>query len=430
MLKFGTDGIRGKYPSAINENTARELAAALCSVRPGCMAVVGRDTRPSGEALSEAFCDALAACGGIAVDVGVMPTAGIAYMTASYGADIGVVVSASHNPAEYNGLKVFGRGGLKLSADDERALEAAKPAKSVGGGRILRAPAAAQSYAAFLSDGADLGGLSVLLDCADGAAGVVAKSAFEAAGARVTAINAGGDGAHINDRRGALYARLLASKAEGHDAVFAFDGDADRVIALRPDGVLVNGDHIIAMLADFMYKSGKLTYDTVVGTVMTNTGVERSLEERGISLVRTAVGDKYVLDEMLRSGYNLGGEQAGHVIMSDVLPTGDGIATALAVCKVMTACGKDLRSLDAARDFPQCLINVPVSASELEKGDFCAVERKIRKEFADCRIVIRPSGTEPLVRILAESEDATRAAKAADALAAALRGGEVILPSV
>ena len=430
MLKFGTDGIRGKYPSAINENTARELAAALCSVRPGCMAVVGRDTRPSGEALSEAFCDALAACGGIAVDVGVMPTAGIAYMTASYGADSGVVVSASHNPAEYNGLKVFGRGGLKLSADDERALEAAKPAKSVGGGRILRAPAAAQSYAAFLSDGADLGGLSVLLDCADGAAGVVAKSAFEAAGARVTAINAGGDGAHINDRRGALYARLLASKAAGHDAVFAFDGDADRVIALRPDGVLVNGDHIIAILADFMYKSGKLTYDTVVGTVMTNTGVERSLEERGISLVRTAVGDKYVLDEMLRSGYNLGGEQAGHVIMSDVLPTGDGIATALAVCKVMTACGKDLRSLDAARDFPQCLINVPVSASELEKGDFCAVERKIRKEFADCRIVIRPSGTEPLVRILAESEDATRAAKAADALAAALRGGEMILPSV
>ena len=204
--------------------------------------------------------------------------------------------------------------------------------------------------------------------------------------------------------------------------MFAFDGDADRVIALRPDGVLVDGDHILAMLADFMHKSGRLMHDTVVGTVMTNTGVERCLGERGISLVRTAVGDKYVLDEMLREGYNLGGEQAGHVIMTDILPTGDGIATALALCNVMQKSGKGLAELDLARDFPQCLINVPADARALSGAHFRAFERDVRANYPDCRIVIRPSGTEPLVRILAECEDATRAAEAADALAAALKG--------
>lgn len=421
-MKFGTDGIRGRYPDRLGEDTARELAAALCARQPGCMAVVGRDTRPSGEALSEAFCDALAAHGGIAVDVGVMPTAGVAYMTSRYGADRGVVVSASHNPAEYNGLKVFGKGGLKASEDDERALEEARPTAPIGGGRVLRAPYAAESYAAFVAEERDLCGMKVLLDCAHGAAGAVAKAAFEEAGARVTAINADGDGAHINDRCGALHARLLAGRAARFDAVFAFDGDADRVIALRPDGVLVDGDHILAMLADFMHKSGRLMHDTVVGTVMTNTGVERCLGERGISLVRTAVGDKYVLDEMLREGYNLGGEQAGHVIMTDILPTGDGIATALALCNVMQKSGKGLAELDLARDFPQCLINVSADARALSGAHFRAFERDVRANYPDCRIVIRPSGTEPLVRILAECEDATRAAEAADALAAALKG--------
>ena len=394
-MKFGTDGIRGKYPDRLDEDTARELAAALCARQPGCMAVVGRDTRPSGEALSEAFCDALAAHGGIAVDVGVMPTAGVAYMTSRYGADRGVVVSASHNPAEYNGLKVFGKGGLKLSEDDERALEAARPTAPIGGGRVLRAPYAAESYAAFVAEESDLGGMKVLLDCAHGAAGAVAKAAFETAGARVTAINADGDGAHINDRCGALHARLLAGRAARFDAVFAFDGDADRVIALRPDGVLVDGDHILAMLADFMHKSGRLMHDTVVGTVMTNTGVERCLGERGISLVRTAVGDK-----------------------------------ALALCNVMQKSGKGLAELDLARDFPQCLINVSADARALSGAHFRAFERDVRANYPDCRIVIRPSGTEPLVRILAECEvrilaeceDATRAAEAADALAAALKG--------
>ena len=256
-MKFGTDGIRGRYPDWLDEDTARELAAALCARQPGCMAVVGRDTRPSGEALSDAFCDALAAYGGIAVDVGVMPTAGVAYMTSRYGAEYGVVVSASHNPAEYNGLKVFGKGGLKLSEDDERALEAAKTTSPIGGGRVLRAPYAAESYAAFVAEERNLCGMRVLLDCAHGAACAVAKAAFETAGAHVTAINADGDGAHINERCGALHARLLAGRAARFDAVFAFDGDADRVIALRPDGVLVDGDHILAMLADFMHKSGQ-----------------------------------------------------------------------------------------------------------------------------------------------------------------------------
>ena len=422
-MKFGTDGIRGRYPDQLDEDTARELAAAMCAQLPGCMAVVGRDTRLSGAALSEAFCDALAAHGGIAVDVGVMPTAGVAYMTSRYGADRGVVVSASHNPAEYNGLKVFGKGGLKLSEDDERALEASKPASPLGGGRVLRAPYAAESYAAFAAEDRDLCGMKVLLDCASGAAGAVAKAAFEEAGARVTAINADGDGAHINDRRGALYARLLAGRAPRYDAVFAFDGDADRVIALRPDGAIVDGDHIIAILADFMHKNGRLMHNTVVGTLMTNTGVERCLETEGVRLVRTAVGDKYVLDEMLRGGYNLGGEQAGHVIMTDILPTGDGIATALALCNVMQKRGKGLAELDVARDFPQCLINVPVDADEVKRDHFRRAHRDIRASYPDCRIVVRPSGTEPLVRILAESEDATRAAEAADALAEALKGG-------
>lgn len=423
-MKFGTDGVRGRYPDGIDENTARELARALIAISPGCIVTVGRDTRLSGEALSAAFCEAVASGGGIAIDAGIIPTAGVSYMTSKYGADFGVVISASHNPAEYNGLKVFGKGGAKLSKEEEKAIESACAPEPKGGGRMLRSPLAADTYASFLADGKDLRGLKILLDCAHGAACTVAPKAFRAAGAAVTAINAEPDGAKINDRCGALHANLLAGRAKGYDAVFAFDGDADRVIALRGDGVVMNGDHIINILADFMHKKGRLMHDTVVGTVMTNTGVERTLAEKGIKLVRTAVGDKYVLDEMLRSGYNLGGEQAGHVIMTDVLSTGDGIATALALCEVMKAEGKTLAELDDARDFAQSLINVKIDAKSIEAADFVAFERKIRDEYSDCRIVIRPSGTEPLVRILVESEDEAKAQKAAERLAQALANSQ------
>ncbi len=424
-MRFGTDGIRGIYPDQLNESTARELAAAMTAVCPGCVAVVGRDTRVSGETLAQAVCEGLARRGGIAVDVGIIPTAAVAYLTARYGADFGVVVSASHNPPEFNGLKVFRNGGCKLSDDEERAIENAVPSdREVNGGRVIRAPFAADAYCAMLSDGRDLRGMRVLLDCAHGAACTVAARAFEAAGASVTAKNSSAKGEKINENCGALYAQRLAAAAADYDVAFAFDGDADRVIALRPDGAVVNGDHIVAILAADMHKSGQLAHDTAVGTIMTNTGVERTLARKGVSLVRTAVGDKYVLQAMIEGGYCLGGEQAGHVILSDILPTGDGILTALSLCGVMKRRVKTLFELDDARDLPQCELNIPIARERVFEPKFVVLCDKIRAARPDCRIVVRPSGTEPVVRILAECEDAARAAEAAEEIAAALRSGK------
>lgn len=415
-MRFGTDGIRGVYPSEINETTARSLGFALSAMRPGCVTVVGRDTRSSGESLADALCSAIEYCGGIAIDVGIVPTAGVAYLTSEYSADFGVVVSASHNPREYNGLKVFGRGGFKLSDAEEKRVEAllsSAPVKAHGGRRI-RAGGAVRTYAAYIASkaGGCLSGVRVLLDCADGAAGAAAPLAFELAGACATCINTRSDGVSINDGSGALFADRLTEKAKLFDATFAFDGDADRVIALGASGRIVNGDHAVNILAGDMKEKGTLARDSAVGTVMTNSGVEKALAAKGITLVRTAVGDKYVLREMLSEGYKIGGEQAGHVIMSDVLPTGDGIATALALCAVSARKGKSPDELDDAEDMPQFSASVKAQREIVRTDVYMDFIRKFRASRPGCRIVVRASGTEPVIRISAESEDADEAQNA------------------
>jgi len=400
---FGTDGVRGIVDEALTEELVEQLgrAATLWSGRGRVL--VGRDTRESGPRLEAALRRGIVDAGGTAVLAGVLPTPAVALLSQ----DLGLVVSASHNPPEYNGVKVFDREGHKLTDADELEIEALVGAPGPGGGTIERAEDVVESYVDHVLEhfGADLHGLRIAVDCANGAYSTIAPGVFETLGAEVTALAATPDGTNINVGCGATDLAMLqaAVTSGGYDLGVAFDGDGDRMLAVDANGDVVDGDGIVAICALAM------GVDLVAVTSMTNLGFHRLMDEHGIRVVTTDVGDRYVLEALRREGGILGGEQSGHLIVLDGHVTGDGLAAALTLCRAL---GR--RSLAEAasvmRRFPQAKGNVRVSRLEVPEAVTREVERLNAELEGRGRVLVRPSGTEPVIRVLAEAERAEEAA--------------------
>src|SRR6202045_2171359 len=414
---FGTDGVRGvanreltaELALAIGSASARRLGTTSRSGRR--VAVIGRDPRASGEMLAAAVIAGVTSEGVDALRVGVLPTPAVAYLTSAYDADFGVMISASHNPMPDNGIKVFGPGGHKLddaTEDDIEQLVSTDPAErpvGAGIGRIVDAEDALERYLRHVGKAVTtrLDGLTVVVDCAHGAAFAAAPRAYQAAGARVIAINAAPNGLNINDGCGSTHIDAV------RDAVVAHDGDADRCLAVDANGDVVDGDAIMVILALAMREAGELAADTLVATVMSNMGLHLAMRATGISVRTTAVGDRYVLEELRAGGFALGGEQSGHIVMPALGTTGDGIVTGLRLMSRMAQTGRPLCELAATmHTLPQVLINVEVSDKTT-----VATAPSVRAAVADAeaelgdtgRILLRPSGTEQMVRVMVEAPD-------------------------
>jgi phosphoglucosamine mutase len=420
---FGTDGVRGLANDELSPELALAVAAAAARVlvahdathRP--LAVVGRDPRASGEMLEAAVVAGLTSAGADVLAVGVLPTPAVAFLTADYGADLGVVLSASHNPMPDNGIKLFARGGHKLPDDIEAEIEAeverGAETRPIGAavGRLRLADDAAGRYCAHLAKAVPdrLDGLHVVVDCANGAASAVAPQLYEAQGARVTAIAAEPDGLNINDGVGSTHLAGLieAVRASGADLGIAHDGDADRCLAVDADGQVVDGDQLLAICAVALHEQQRLEHDTVVATVMSNLGFHHAMRDAGISVLTTAVGDRYVLETLRAENLNLGGEQSGHIVFTDAATTGDGLLTALHVMARMKAAGRGLGELASiVRRLPQTLLNVRVSDKAAVASSAAVVDAvgAAEAELGDSgRVLLRPSGTEPLVRVMVEA---------------------------
>ena len=400
---FGTDGVRGIVGDTLTLDLVERLGRAATVWAARGRVFVGRDTRGSGPALEEAVVRGIVSAGGIAVVGGVLPTPAVALLAQ----DLGVVLSASHNPPEYNGVKLFDAEGHKLSDDDEEAIEALLDAPAVGGGSVEVADDAAAGYVEHILEhfGSRLDGLRIAVDCANGAYSAIAPGVFEQLGAQVTTVAALPDGSNINAGCGATDLGLLQEvvRAGRYDLGVAFDGDGDRMLAVDETGAALDGDQILAVLAV------ALGVDTVAVTTMTNLGFHRLMGRRGIRVLTTDVGDRHVLAAMRAEGAVLGGEQSGHVISLDGHVTGDGLAAALLLCRVL-----DGRSLAAAASvlerLPQAKQNVPVARPGLSPELVREVARLGEELDGRGRILVRPSGTEPLVRVLVESESEEEAA--------------------
>ena len=443
---FGTDGVRGLANGPLTAELALGLGVAAARVlvdhgdysgqRP--LAVVGRDTRISGQFLEHAVVAGLASAGVDVLRLRVLPTPGVAYFTDALGADVGVVISASHNAMPDNGIKFLARGGVKLDDALEREIELHlgqewdRPTGAAVG-RVRPYAPTIEEYAAHLVrtlDGpvvSSTGGpLRVVLDCAHGAASEVGPRALADAGLEVVTIGAEPDGLNINDGYGSTHLERLQRAVVDHGAHagFAVDGDADRCLAVDATGAVVDGDAILAILAVALRDGGRLADDTVVATVMSNLGFVRAMEAAGIGVRQTAVGDRYVLEDMRTGGYNLGGEQSGHVIMRDHATTGDGLLTALHVLQRMARTGRSLRDLAAVvTRFPQVLLNVPgVDKDRCDDAELLAAVSAEESALGDSgRVLLRPSGTEPLVRVMVEAATAETAQGVADRLADVVR---------
>lgn len=435
---FGTDGVRGLANGLLTAELALDLSVAAAHVlvergdfdRPRPLAVVGRDTRVSGHFLESAVVAGLASAGVDVLLLGVLPTPGVAHLTASLGADLGVVLSASHNPMPDNGIKFLSRGGRKLDDALERSIEERmgedwQRPTGADVGRVADYPDAVTEYATHLigTTTKPLAGLRVVLDCAEGAASAVGPRALEGAGAEVVAIHASPDGLNINEACGSTHLEPLRAAVlrHGADAGFAVDGDADRCLAVDAAGEIVDGDQILAILSLSLREKGHLVDDTVVVTVMSNQGFAVAMEDAGVQVVRTAVGDRYVLAEMQRSGFVLGGEQSGHVIMSEHATTGDGLLSALQLLERMISTGRSLADLAAVMTrLPQVLVNVPdVDRSRVDTDVelAAAVAAEEAALGSSGRVLLRSSGTEPVVRVMVEAPAAEAAAEIARGLA-------------
>ncbi|OMC46342.1 phosphoglucosamine mutase [Mycobacterium sp. IS-2888] len=437
---FGTDGVRGvanreltaELALALGSAAARRLASAAGPGRR--VAVIGRDPRASGEMLEAAVIAGLTSEGVDALRVGVLPTPAVAYLTGAYDADFGVMISASHNPMPDNGIKIFGPGGHKLDDDTEDQIEelvAAGPGlRQVGAGigRVLDAEDAADRYLRHVGkvSTAPLDGLTVVVDCAHGAASVAAPRAYRAAGARVIPIHAEPNGLNINDGCGSTHLDSLRAAVIDHraDLGLAHDGDADRCLAIDANGELVDGDAIMVVLARAMQEAGELASNTLVTTVMSNLGLHLAMRSAGITVRTTAVGDRYVLEALRAGEYSLGGEQSGHIVMPALGSTGDGIVTGLRLMTRMVQTGKSLADLASQmQTLPQVLINVEVAdkaAAAAAPAVQAAVERA-KAELGDTgRILLRPSGTEPMIRVMVEAPEADVARHVATRVAEAV----------
>ncbi|MET4158798.1 phosphoglucosamine mutase [Agromyces sp. PvR057] len=441
---FGTDGVRGLANRELTADLALGLAQAAAAVltqgrhadelraagrRP--VAVVARDPRVSGEFLTAAVSAGLASSGVDVLDAGVIPTPATAFLIDSIGADFGVMISASHNPAPDNGIKFFSFGGTKLPDEVEDRIESylgRQKLAPIGGGvgRIRRFADAEDRYVVHLLGTLPnrLDGIHVVLDCAHGAAAGVSPETFRDAGATVTVIGADPDGMNINDGVGSTHLDHLAAAVleHGADLGIAHDGDADRCLAVDADGNIVDGDMIMAILAVAMHERGALTDDTLVVTVMSNLGLRRAMADRGIRVVETKVGDRYVLEALAAENLALGGEQSGHVIMSEFATTGDGVLTGLHLVAEMARTGKTLAELASVMTvYPQVLVNVRgvdhhALASDAE---IAAAVAAVEAELGDTgRVLLRPSGTEPMVRVMVEAQSQEDAERHAASLAA------------
>ncbi len=424
---FGTDGVRGVANAELTCELAFKLgqagAAVLASNVRRPTILVGRDTRISGEMLESALVAGICSVGARAVLLGVLPTPGIAYLTRFYEADAGVVISASHNTVEYNGIKFFDRSGCKLPDAIEDRIEdiiqgntpLSELPTGVSVGRPIRQVNAQRQYIEFLKNTTTVrfDGLNVVLDCAHGAASSVAPRALRELGAQVNAYYHEPDGTNINEYCGSTHPKRLQELVSelGADVGLAFDGDADRLIAVDDRGQIVDGDKIMAICATHLKKKGRLVKNTLVGTIMSNMGLDIAMKENKIELIKTRVGDRYVLEEMLANGYNLGGEQSGHVIFLDHNTTGDGIITAIQLLTVMSETKQSLSQLAKIMHvLPQSQLGakVPDSRKEEYKEDAevqAAIARLEQKYAGRGRVLIRPSGTEPLVRVMIEGPD-------------------------
>jgi phosphoglucosamine mutase len=456
---FGTDGVRGVAGEDLTGQLAMDVARAAASVlhntgafaaaegsgrRP--LAVVGRDPRASGEFLEAAVVAGLAGSGVDVLRLGVIPTPAVAFLTGDLGADLGVMLSASHNPAPDNGIKLFGHGGFKLpdAVEDEIESHLGMPARRrgdllAGFGRVSDATTEPDRYLDHLlasvahpaagngAAGAPLAGLTVVVDCAHGAAAGFAPRLLQRAGAEVIAIGVEPDGHNINAGCGSTHLETLSAEVTKHgaDAGIAHDGDADRCLAVGADGEVIDGDQILAVLALALAGRGELPGNTVVSTVMSNLGFRNAMQDAGITVVETAVGDRYVLEAMRDGRFGLGGEQSGHIIMLEHAPTGDGLLTALHL--LATAARQALPLADVAAvmtKYPQVLVNVPgvdkarVSASPELASAVAAAKQELGTSG---RVLVRPSGTEPAVRVMVEAVGIEQAQQTADRLAAAVR---------
>ncbi|CAJ1508070.1 phosphoglucosamine mutase [[Mycobacterium] burgundiense] len=430
---FGTDGVRGlanreltaELALALGSAAARHLARSSPARRR--VAVVGRDPRASGEMLEAAVVAGLTSEGVDALRVGVLPTPAVAYLAGAYDADFGVMISASHNPMPDNGIKIFGPGGHKLDDAAEDQIEAlvgdeplARRASGTGGrpigadiGRVVNAEDALERYLRHVGKAATtrLEGLTVVVDCAHGAASTAAPRAYRAAGATVVAINAEPNGRNINDGCGSTHLDGVAAAvlAHGADLGLAHDGDADRCLAVDATGAVIDGDAIMVVLASAMQEADELASNTLVATVMSNLGLHLAMRAAGIAVRTTAVGDRYVLEELRAGEFTLGGEQSGHIVLPAFGTTGDGIVTGLRLMSRMAQTGLSLAELAAGmRSLPQVLINVEVAdkATVVQAPAVQSAVREAEAELGDTgRILLRPSGTEQLVRVMVEAAD-------------------------
>ncbi len=443
MALFGTDGIRGLANRDLTVELALDLAVAAAHVlvesssnkdhRP--TAIVGQDSRASGEFLEAAVVAGLTSAGINVCRVGVLPTPAIAFLVTESKADLGVMISASHNPMPDNGIKLFSRGGGKLDDVIEARIEARMGEEWLrptgrGVGRVINDERAKERYLQHLlaSVTTPLAGITVVVDCANGASSFVAPEALRRAGAKVIAIADTPDGWNINDGVGSTHLSHLKSAVleHGADLGIAHDGDADRCLAIDATGAEVDGDHILSILAKSFKSRGILKGNTVVGTVMSNLGFMNSMKDAGIDVVTTAVGDRYVLETMLEKDYVLGGEQSGHVIMRDYANTGDGILTALQLIQEVIRSGKTLAELAASMvRFPQVLINVKdVAKEKLDASTvIAAAVKKAQDELgSNGRVLLRASGTEALVRVMVEAQSDNIATNIAQQLADVVKG--------
>lgn len=437
---FGTDGVRGIANKELTVELAYLLGQAGAYILTKEMhhkptIVIGRDTRLSGEMLTSAMIAGICSMGADALSMGVMPTPAVSYLTREYGADAGVVISASHNPVEYNGIKFFNKDGYKLSDSIEEEIEELVLNKNEGiklpigtdVGRHIARNECIYDYIRYAKRQISVGfeGIKVVIDCANGASYVSAPEALRQAGAEVIIIHNEPDGTNINKNCGSTYMKDLQSyvKQVGADIGIAFDGDADRCLAVDELGNIVDGDQIMAICGMYMKAEGTLRKSTIVATVMSNLGFFIMGKENGIAIKQTAVGDRYVLEEMIANDYNLGGEQSGHIIFLDENTTGDGLLTALHLLEVIKESGRKLSELASCMEvLPQVLVNAKVAnEKKTDYKDDLIIQEAIKilddKFKGDGRVLIRPSGTEPLVRVMIEGKNESELQKEATILA-------------
>lgn len=438
---FGTDGVRGIANTELTCELAMEIGRASATVlSDGCRHrptfVIGSDTRASSDMLGAAMIAGLCSVGADVIQLGVIPTPAVAYLVGVYKADAGVMISASHNPAEFNGIKIFSGNGFKLPDMLEEKIEDLildqnkTYAKPIGGevGKLTYAADAASDYIRHIKSTAHccLEGMKIAIDCANGSSSVTAPTLFKQLGAEVHVLSANPDGVNINRDCGSTHLEALSEYvvANGLDCGIAFDGDADRCLCVDENGNVIDGDMIMAICALDLKSRGKLNKDTVVGTIMTNFGFGKFCEEKGLRFIATKVGDRYVLEEMLLEDYSFGGEQSGHVIFRDFATTGDGQLTATQLLVVLRRSGKRLSELASIMTrYPQTIVNLKISA----KGKIAFyTDKEINAKLDEVkntlgksgRIVVRPSGTEPLIRVMVEGSDTEQIQKIADEVAA------------